>query len=233
VNEERAPSALRRAAEVGTLVPRAFRSFGHLGPRGPEGAPPALVIPGFIATDRTTMELRRALGEAGLRVHPWRQGLNLGAREDTLERLDHALDQVADERPAVLVGWSLGGLFAREFARHRPERVRAVVTMGSPVWGDPRQFTNVWKLYERIAGHPVDAPPIPRVEDKPPVPTLALWSARDGIVAPCCARGAEGTCDKAVEVPCNHMGFAVSRRGSRAAAAEIVRFLEELDGSGE
>ena len=188
-----------------------------------------MVIPGFIASDRTTMELRRALAEAGLRVHPWRQGWNMGARADTIDRLRRALDLCEDERPAVLVGWSLGGLYARELARAEPERVRAVVTMGSPVWGDPRQFTNVWRLYERIAGHPVDAPPIRHLEEKPPVPTLALWSAKDGIVAPCCARGGEGTCDKAVEVPCNHMGFAVSRRGSRAAVREIVRFLEELD----
>jgi predicted alpha/beta hydrolase family esterase len=233
VNEERAPSAVRRVAEVAGLVPRAFRGLGHLGPRGPEGGPPALVIPGFIASDRTTMELRRALAEAGLRAHPWRQGWNRGARPDTLDRLRRALDLIEDDRPAVLVGWSLGGLYARELARVEPERVRAVVTLGSPVWGDPRQFTNVWRLYERIAGHPVDAPPIPRLEEKPPVPTLALWSARDGIVAPCCARGTAETCDKAVEVPCNHMGFAVSRRGSRAAVAEIVRFLEGLDGSGE
>lgn len=218
---------MRRAAEVATLVPRAFRGLGHLGPRGPEGGPPALVIPGFIASDRTTMELRRALGEAGLRVHPWRQGWNLGARADTLDRLRRALDAIDDQRPALLVGWSLGGLYARELARAEPQRVRAVVTMGSPVWGDARRFTNVWKLYERVAGHPVDSPPIPRLEEKPPVPTLALWSALDGIVAPCCARGTAETCDKAVEIACNHMGFAVSRRGSRAAVAEIVRFLDE------
>lgn len=216
---------------MAALVPRTFRSFGHLGPRGPENGPPALVIPGFIATDRTTMELRRAVAEAGFRVHPWRQGLNRGARSDTLDRLNAALDQVDDERPVLLIGWSLGGLFARELARVQPERVRAVATLGSPVWGDLRQFTNVWRLYEWVAGHPVDAPPIPRLEEKPPVPTLALWSQRDGIVAPCCARGTEETCDRSVEVPCNHMGFAVSRRGSRAAVAEIVRFLGEIEGA--
>ena len=68
----------------------------------------------------------------------------------------------------LVVGWSLGGLFARELARDVPERVRAVVTLGSPFSGDPKQ-NNVWRLYERVAGHKVDDPPIPRITDKPPV----------------------------------------------------------------
>ena len=83
----------------------------------------------------------------------------------------------------MVIGWSLGGLYAREMARAAPDKVRAVVTLGSPVWGDRRRYTNVWKLYERIAGHPVDNPPIRDRKPKPPVPTLAIWSRRDGIVA--------------------------------------------------
>ena len=187
-----------------------------------------LVIPGFIANDRTTMELRRALAEAGFRVHPWRQGINWGARADTLERLRQAVDQCGHEEPMVVVGWSLGGLYARELARAEPQRVRAVVTMGSPIWGDRRRYTNVWKLYERIAGHPVDKPPIPDSEEKPPVPTLAIWSRRDGIVGVPAARGTEENRDKAVEVDSTHMGFAVSKKGTRQAVAAIVRFLEEI-----
>jgi hypothetical protein len=189
-----------------------------------------LVIPGFIASDFTTKELRRALGEAGFRVHPWRQGINWGARPDTLEQLKCAVDQCGHDEPMVIVGWSLGGLYAREIARAEPDRVRAVVTLGSPVWGDRRRYTNVWKLYERVAGHPVDKPPIPDSEDKPPVPTLALWSRKDGIVGVASARGTEQTRDKEVEIDTNHMGFAVSRRGARAVAREIVRFLKETEG---
>ena len=187
-----------------------------------------MVIPGFIATDRTTMQLRRALAEAGYRVHPWRQGVNWGARPDTLDRLRDALDRCEACDPVLVVGWSLGGLYARELARIEPGRVRAVVTMGSPVWGDRRKHTNVWKLYEWVAGHPVDNPPIPDQQEKPPVPTLALWSRKDGIVGAASARGTESTRDKAVEVDTNHMGFAVSRRGTRAAVSEIVSFLEEI-----
>lgn len=187
-----------------------------------------LVIPGFIANDRTTMELRRALAEAGFRVHPWRQGMNWGARADMLDRLKRAIDLCGHDEPVVLVGWSLGGLYARELARACPDRVRAVVTLGAPMWGDLRRYTNVWRLYERIARHPVDDPPIPNIEDKPPVPTLALWSRRDGIVGAPSARGTERTRDKAVEVDSTHMGFAVSKKGTRQAVREIVRFLEEL-----
>jgi pimeloyl-ACP methyl ester carboxylesterase len=205
-----------------------WRGFGHLGPRGPFDGRPALVIPGFIANDRTTMELRRALAEAGFRVHPWRQGLNRGATPDLIDRLRHSLDLVGDQDRVLLVGWSLGGVFARELARVLPERVRAVATLGTPFSGDPR-LNNVWRLYELVAGHPVDDPPVARIFDKPPVPTLAIWSRRDGIVAAEAARGKDGERDKAVEVSSSHMGFGVSRRGTRAAVEEIVRFLEEIE----
>ena len=176
------------------------------------------------------MELRRALAEAGFRVHPWRQGWNLGATADTIERLQYSLDLVGDERPVLLVGWSLGGVFARELARAVPNRVRAVATLGSPFSGDAR-LNNVWRLYERIAGHPVDDPPIPRIFDKPPVPTLAIWSPRDGIVAAEAARGKDGERDKAVEVDSGHMAYSVSRRATRAAVREIVKFLGEIEAS--
>ena len=188
-----------------------------------------LVIPGFVAGDRTTMELRRALGRAGFRVHPWRQGWNMGARADTLEMLQRALAAVPGDEPVVVVGWSLGGLYARELARAAPDRVRAVVTLGTPLSGDPRQSTNVWKLYEWIAGHPVDNPPLAYSADKPPVPSLAIWSRRDGIVAVSAARGADHCRDRAVEVDSTHMGFAVSRRATQRVAAEIRRFLSEIE----
>lgn len=188
-----------------------------------------LVIPGFMAGDRTTMELRRALGRAGFRVHPWRQGWNMGARADTLDRLQRALAAVPGDKPVVVVGWSLGGLYARELARAAPDRVRAVVTLGTPLSGDPRQSTNVWKLYEWIAGHPVDNPPLAYSADKPPVPSLAIWSRRDGIVAVSAARGADHCRDRAVEVDSTHMGFAVSRRATQRVAAKIRRFLSEIE----
>ena len=85
MSEHRAPGSAARLKEVASLSSRLWRGFGHKGPRGPESGMPAMVIPGFIANDRTTMELRRALAEAGFRVHPWRHGTNRGARADTLD----------------------------------------------------------------------------------------------------------------------------------------------------
>ena len=231
MSEEGAPGTLARLKEVGSAFAHSWRTVGRQGPRGPDDGIPVMVIPGFLTDDRHTTQLRRALAEAGFRVHPWRQGWNLGAKPDTLERLKRAVDQCGCKEPMVIVGWSLGGLYAREIARAEPDRVRAVVTLGSPVWGDRRRYTNVWKLYERIAGHPVDKPPVPDFEEKPPVPTLAIWSRRDGIVGAPSARGGDHTRDKAVEVDSGHMAYAMSPKGSRQVAAEIANFLNETEGS--
>ncbi len=207
------------------MASRVWRGVGRNGPRGPVDGPPALVIPGFIATDRTTMELRRALADGGWRAYPWKMGVNRGATADTIDRLKARLDAISPDEPVLVVGWSLGGVFARELARAYPERVSAVVTLGSPFSGDPR-MNNVWRLYEWIAGHAVDAPPIPRVPDKPPVPTLAIWSGKDGIVAPRAARGLAQESDRAIEMDCCHMAFGVSRRTARAVVREIDSFLK-------
>ena len=179
------------------------------------------------------MELRRALAEGGYRTYPWNQGWNLGARPDTIDRLKARLAEVAAAhpgQPVLLVGWSLGGIFARELARAAPEQVRAVVSLGSPFSGDPH-LNNVWRLYEWVAGHKVDDPPIPRITDKPPVPTLALWSRADGLIAPIAARGLPHESDKAVELKCSHMAFGVSRRTAREVVGEVKRFLENLSSS--
>jgi pimeloyl-ACP methyl ester carboxylesterase len=185
-----------------------------------------LVIPGWAATDRTTFALRSALAEAGWRVHGWGMGWNRGARANTIELLRQRLDSVSGGRPVLVVGWSLGGIYALELARAAPYQVRAVVTLGSPFSGDPHQ-NNVWKLYELIAGHKVDEPPIARMTGKAPVPHLAFWSRKDGIVAPRAARGLDHERDEAVEMRCTHMAFGVSHRAAREVVREIGRFLRE------
>jgi pimeloyl-ACP methyl ester carboxylesterase len=151
--------------------------------------------------------------------------MNLGVRADTVERLKLRLEEIGGAAPVLLVGWSLGGLFARELARAVPERVRAVVTLGSPFSGDPKQ-NNVWRLYELIARHRVDDPPLPRITDKPPVPQLALWSRRDGLIAPRSARGLDHERDAAVELDCTHMAFGISRTATRQVVREINHFLK-------
>jgi pimeloyl-ACP methyl ester carboxylesterase len=221
-----APPARGNWGEIAWNVGRMIGTFRKRGPRGPEHGQPVLVIPGFLCSDQTTFSLRRELARAGFRVHGWKQGWNLGTRRDTLDRLRKRVEGLGHDRPVVIVGWSLGGLFGREFARYHPERVKAVITLGSPFSGDPRQ-NNVWRLYEWIAGHSVDDPPLPRITDKPPVPHLAIWSRRDGLIAPRAARGLEHERDKAVELHCHHMAFGISKRAAQDVAREIQLFLEE------
>ena len=171
------------------------------------------------------MALRRALAEAGYRTYPWYNGWNLGARADTIEKLKRRLTAISPDRPILVVGWSLGGVFARELARAAPQKVRAVVTLGSPFSQDPH-LNNVWRLYEWGAGHKVAQPPIPRISAKPPVPSLAIWSRRDGLIAPAAARGEPHESDKEVELSCTHMAFGVSRRTARQVVREIDTFLK-------
>ena len=200
-----------RLREATALLSRAYRAFGKLEPRGPAGGPKLMVIPGFLATDRTTLGLQRAFAAAGFRVTGWGLGLNRGVTERTVDRIAVAIERFGEGRTVILVGWSLGGLYARVVAQERPDLVDRVVTLGSPFSGDRRRNNNVWRLYERIAGHPVNSPPVDKdPATKPPVPTLAIWSRRDGIVSPAGARGRSGERDAELEVRCSHMGFGVS-----------------------
>lgn len=228
--DDLAPPARGRYVELLWRLPRVLASLGPLCPRGPEDGPPALVIPGFLATDRTTMELRRALALAGWRAHPWLLGLNTGAKADTMRLLCKRIDAVSGGRRVLVVGWSLGGMFARELAHRCPEKVRAVVTLGSPFSGDLKTNTNVCALYERVAGHDVNKPPFRRFGTKPPVPTMAFWSRRDGIVAPSAARGREDEADRAIEVDARHAGFAFDRPALGRVVAELSGFLAEVEG---
>jgi pimeloyl-ACP methyl ester carboxylesterase len=224
--DDRPPQGWKRLAEGVWLLPRLLRGAGEVAVLGPEDGPPAYVIPGFFASDKTCTALREALAEAGWRTFPWDLGLNKGAHRDVLRHLRQRLEVIHDKQSVLLVGWSLGGVYARELAREVPEMVRAVVTLGSPFSGDPH-MNNVWRLYEWVAGHRVDDPPVMHSPDKPPVPTLAIWSRKDGIIAPRAARGLEGERDKQVEIGCGHMAFGISRKAGRRVAQEIARFLEE------
>ena len=185
--------------------------------------PPLMVIPGFLAGDMSTEVLRAHLSQAGYEVHGWGQGINMGASEARLAHLSKDVSRLARRRgrPVRLVGWSLGGLYAREIAKRIPDEVSRVVTLGSPFSGDPRA-NRVWWLYEWINGHPVDNPPIDcDLPAKPPVPTIALWSRDDGIVAASCARGQPHEADAAIELSCCHIGFTFEPEALEAVVAAL------------
>lgn len=222
--EDGCPPRWKLAVEAVSLLARLPKTVGRGGERGPAEGAKLMVIPGFLANDATTLPLQRALARAGFRVTGWGLGLNEGVKPDTLDGIIARLDAFGGGAPVILVGWSLGGIYAREVAKRRPELVAKVVTLGSPFSGD-RRANNVWRLYEWVAGHPVDKPPIDAdPSEKPPVPTLALWSRRDGIVAAAAARGQAGEADQALEMGCTHMGFALSGRALPAIVEAVKSF---------
>lgn len=222
--DDRAPPLRLLIREGLVIASRIHRVFGKICERGPEAGPRLMVLPGFLATDRTTLGLQCALAEAGYRVSGWGLGLNRGARTDTLERIASEIERFGRGRKVILVGWSLGGIFAREAAKARPDLIAKVVTLGAPFSGSLRA-NHAWRIYERVSGHSVDEPPLEvHIPSKPPVPTLALWSRWDGIVAPASARGVEGERDEAIELDCSHMGFGMSKRAYPKIVAAIRAF---------
>ncbi|MBA4094701.1 MAG: alpha/beta hydrolase, partial [Candidatus Accumulibacter sp.] len=130
----------RRAAAP---LPCATDRYGH--------GRPVIVVPGFLATDGSTTALRSNLAAAGYDVRGWGQGMNLGATEARLDRLERDVADLADEagEPVALIGWSLGGLYAREIAKRIPDAVDRVITLGSPFSGSLRG-NRVWWLYELV-----------------------------------------------------------------------------------
>ncbi len=206
-----------------------FATWARLAPRAPEVSPahcpqPVMLLPGFGAHPARMRPMARALEDAGHAVFDWGLGFNFGPTPQNFAFLLGRTASIAriQGAPVALAGWSLGGLFAREIARQRPEYVARVITMGTPFSGD-RRANNAWRAYQLITGHAVDAPPIESdFSAKPPVPTTALWSARDGVVSPRSARGRPGERDRAVALRCSHLGFARD-------PAVIAAVLHELD----
>jgi hypothetical protein len=183
-----------------------------------------MVIPAFLANDLATLQLRRTLGACGFESYGWAQGLNLGARRSKFERLLRRIDMVAAETrgQVALVGWSLGGLYARELAKRRAAAVSMVVTLGTP-FSQSLRANNAWKLYEAINDHDVDHPPVPIAPDvKPPVPTVAMWSPRDGIVAPASAAGEDWEADRRVALSCRHNEMVSHPEALRAVVAALA-----------
>ena len=141
---------------------------------------PVMLIPGFGAHPLRMRGLRRELEAAGHFVTDWGQGFNLGPTEENFAALLERIERFsrACGRPVVLVGWSLGGLFAREASIILPSCVSRVITMGTPFSGN-RRANNAWRAYQLVTGHSVDDPPIPASSPcKPPVPTRRKSSSQ-------------------------------------------------------
>ena len=176
----------RALVELGTL-PIAAPMLATV-PRG--DGHPVLVLPGFTTSDTSTAVLRRYLTRIGYDAHTWDLGRNLGPKaigregEKLVARLN-AVHELTG-RKVSLVGWSLGGVMARLVSRRVPDAVRQVISLGSPFTGSPRA-TNVWRAYELLTGQRLDdkytRSQLSESATPPPVPSTAIWSREDGIVA--------------------------------------------------
>lgn len=190
---------------------------------------PVMVLPGFITTDSSTRVLRRFLDGLGYDTHPWMLGRNLGplAIGEDAERLVARLEQVHDQagRKVSLVGWSLGGVMARLVSRRRPDLVRQIVTLGSPIAGHPRS-TNAWRTYQRLTGHRIDGANVRELmaesSEAPPVPSTAIYTRGDGVVAwRNCREPESGTTDN-IEVPGSHCGLGFNALVLHAVADRLA-----------
>jgi hypothetical protein len=210
------PPSLRLWAAEGLEVPGLLVSpLQRPVPIPPGRGQPVLVYPGYLTTDTSSLRLRRSLSAAGYRAHGWQLGRNRGARVDLLDQLGDSLLTIAQSsgQKVALIGWSLGGIYAREVAKRHPEAVSLVMTLGSPFSGDIRA-NNAWRIYELLNNHKVDRPPLEiDIAAKPPVRTLAVWSPRDGIVPPSAARGEPWESDRQIEVAIRHLSLARQRKG--------------------
>ena len=189
---------------------------------------PVLVFPGILSSDASTALLRRTLNEAGYLSHPSQLGFVTGITPKTFAKAEARLAEVAaaQSRKVVLLGWSLGGIYARVLAQRHPELVELVMTLGTPFSGD-RRANNAWRVYEAINDHKVDASPLPDDPSvKPPVPTVALWSRNDGVIAPAAARGLPNERDADVEVPFRHFAMGSSRTAIDRIVAELGKRLK-------
>jgi pimeloyl-ACP methyl ester carboxylesterase len=185
-------------------------------PRGDGHA--VLVLPGFLSTDQVTWPLRWYLTQAGYLVHPWGLGYNMGlstAHHYDIEALvEQRLKEVfieSGDRKISLVGWSLGGVYAKYLARRHPNLVRDVVTLGSPISGDTSEVS-VWRIYQWVTKMEFADPEFRRRlrEHNRPlegVPITALYCRKDGVVPWRNAREKPGPLVQNIEVDATHIGM--------------------------
>jgi pimeloyl-ACP methyl ester carboxylesterase len=146
---------------------------------------PVLVLPGFLADDPSTVPLRSILRGQGYWVHGWQLGRNLGPTPDVVAGLAERLVALHDRHgaPVSVIGWSLGGIYARRLAREHPDLVRQVITLGSPFRITPDQRSAVSALYDRLSTRHVPMDDEFEVMSEPlTVPTTAIYTRTDGVV---------------------------------------------------
>lgn len=217
------PRLVRLLGEAQVLLEPLRRSRRKLAITASLNPQVVMILPGFGTRPGRMRYLAQHFEAAGHIAKRWGQGRNWGPNPERFDQIEARLLELHARhgRKVVLIGWSLGGLYARELAKRQPQAVAKVVTMGSPFSGSPRA-NNVWRAYQFITGHSVDTPPVDAdLSAKPPVETVALWSANDGVIAPRCAAGRAGERDRAIALRCTHMGFTYDPQVITTLLAEL------------
>ncbi|MEM9292791.1 MAG: alpha/beta hydrolase [Acidobacteriota bacterium] len=223
------PSLLLSALEGRALYELAATAIAYpwlrKAPRG-DGSP-VLAFPGFLATDFSTRPLRAFLKDLGYYVHGWKLGRNLGPKGDLEERMQARLAEVygKHQRKVALVGWSLGGLYAREIARSRPELVRCVITLGSPFASTPRA-SRPWRLFSLTSGmkaEDLEHRHLDEMANPPPVPTTAIYTRTDGVTNWRGCVQPDGPLSESIEVESSHCGLGFHPVGLYAVADRLAQ----------
>lgn len=201
--EARAPWEAMALAAVSPWLSRMPSGDGHA----------VLVFPGLGTNDMSTLALRRFLKRHRYTPYGWGQGFNLGPREGVIEGCRARIEALHEKHQGKvsLVGWSLGGIYAREMAKEVPDLVRCVVTLGTPFTGHPTA-TNAWRFYQLVSGqHPHDEALLAQVRQPPPVPTTSIYSKTDGVVAwQCSINPARHAHTENIEVHASHLGMGMN-----------------------
>lgn len=207
----------------------AFRASSPLLRFAPSGdGHPVLVLPGFTGTDRSTEPLRTALRRKGYWVHGWRLGANVGPRRHIVDGMKQRLESLHERhgRTVSVVGWSLGGVFARELARERPDVVRQVITLGSPFRLRPGDRSHGSRLYDALT--PRDEPFLSRLapeHERTPleVPATAIYTRTDGIIRWHAAIETAGDRRENIEVIGTHSGLGFNLAAVWAVADRLAQ----------
>jgi pimeloyl-ACP methyl ester carboxylesterase len=224
-----APGALRLALEM--RVPWEFGAsllalpILKSAPRGDGHA--VLVFPGLVASDMSTAPLRQYLNGQGYDARGWDLGRNLGPGRGKIEACFDKVRELHKEtgRTISLIGWSLGGIYAREAAKVVPECVRSVITLGTPFNGHPKS-TNAWRVYEMASGETADTRlTMYNLSKAPPAPTTSIYSRTDGVVAyECSQQSPTGRRDtENIEVEASHIGLGVNPCSLYAVADRLAQ----------
>ncbi|RYX88327.1 MAG: alpha/beta fold hydrolase [Comamonadaceae bacterium] len=191
---------------------------------------PVIVFPGLGGGPLSTRPLRRFLNKSGYVSHDWGQGLNTGPHgdfDDWLDKLDaHLIDvHSAHGRSVSLIGWSLGGVYARELAKRSGKLVRQVITLGTP-FADLTANNHASTAYRFLNGDTSQLTPKMqrRLRQCPPVPTTAMYSKTDGIVPwQACMETASAMSESVEASGASHLGLGTHPKVLRIVADRLAQ----------